>query len=343
MACMDNVQERRPGRVRMADVARQAGVALVTVSRVFHTPHKVAPQTRARVERVIRDTGYVPNLVARSLAAARTGIVAALIPTIENSLHAEIVRALQEPCKEAGLHVLLGCTNFALDDEEEIIRSLLAHQPEAIYLTGVIHSPVTRAMLSAAAIPVVEACNLPRDPIDMAVGYSSAAGAEAMVRLLIENGRRRIALVFSPTPSNDRQLDRRDGYRATLEAAGIEVDPARIVEADLSVGGGAAGLRALLERKAEIDAVFCASDVLAVGVLLECQRQGIRVPEQIAVAGFDDLPIAAEMVPALTTVRVRRRRTGAEAARLILERLAGRTPAQPVIDVGFEIVRRASA
>jgi LacI family gluconate utilization system Gnt-I transcriptional repressor len=343
MACVNDLQERRPGRVRMADVARQAGVALVTVSRVFHTPHKVAPQTRARVERVIRDTGYVPNLVARSLAAARTGIVAALIPTIDNSLHAEIVQALEERCKEAGLHTLLGCTNFTLDDEEEIVRSLLAHQPEAIYLTGINHSPLTRAMLSAAAIPVVEAGNLPADPIDMAVGYSSAAGAEAMVRLLIESGRRRIALVFSPIPSNDRQIDRRNAYQATLEAAGMEVDPARIVEADLSVPGGAAALRTLLDRKAEIDAVFCTTDVLAVGLLLECQRQGIAVPEQLAVGGFDDLPIAAEMVPALTTVRVPRRRTGEEAARLILARLAGQMPARRVVDVGFEIVRRGSA
>jgi LacI family gluconate utilization system Gnt-I transcriptional repressor len=327
----------------MADVARQAGVALVTVSRVFHTPHKVAPTTRARVERVIRDTGYVPNLVARSLAASRSGIVAALIPTIDNSLHAEMVQVMDQRCQAAGLHLLLGCTNFTLDHEEEMVRSLLAHQPEAIYLTGIIHSAATRAMLSAAAIPVVEAANLPETPIDMAVGYSNTAGAAAMIRLLIETGRRRIALVISPTESNDRQIDRRRAYEATLAEAGMVVDPARVAEADLSIAGGAAALRTLLDRDTGMDAIFCSSDVLAVGVLLECQRQGIRVPEEIAVAGFDDLPIAAEMVPALTTVRVRRRRLGEEAARLILTRLAGQVPEQRVVDVGVEIVRRASA
>jgi LacI family gluconate utilization system Gnt-I transcriptional repressor len=102
-------------------------------------------------------------------------------------------------------------------------------------------------------------------------------------------------------------------------------------------------LRTLLARKVGMDAIFCSSDVLAVGVLLECQRQAIRVPDQLAVAGFDDLPIAAEMVPALTTVRVPRRRVGEEAARLILARLAAQIPEQTVVDVGFEIVRRASA
>jgi len=343
MACVRGARERRPGRVRMADVARQAGVALVTVSRVFHTPHKVAPTTRARVERVIRDTGYVPNLVARSLAASRTRIVAALIPTIDNSLHNEIVQAIDQHCQAAGLHLLLACTNFTLDHEEEMVRSLLAHQPEAIYLTGIIHSPATRAMLSAAAIPVVEAANLPQEPIDMAVGYSNTAGAEAMIHLLIETGRRRIAMAFSPTETNDRQMDRRRAYEATLAASGMAVDPALVAEADLSVAGGAAALRTLLDRNAGMDAIFCSTDVLAVGVLLECQRQGIRVPDQIAVAGFDDLPIAAEMVPALTTVRVARSRIGEEAARLILARLAGQTPSQRVVDVGFEIVRRASA
>ncbi|MEM7021325.1 MAG: LacI family DNA-binding transcriptional regulator [Pseudomonadota bacterium] len=336
-------QERGPRRVRMVDVARQAGVALVTVSRVLHVPEKVAPETRARVEQVIRETGYVPNLVARSLVAARTRIVAALIPTIDNSLHADIVQAVDEHCRASGLHLVLGCTNFTLDNEEEMVRSLLAHQPEAIYLTGITHSPATRAMLASAAIPVVEASNLPEEPIDMAVGYSNAAATEALVQMLIETGRRRIALVYAPIASNDRQIDRRRAYQGTLEAAGIATDPALVVEADLTIAGGAAAMRMLLDRKVEMDAVFCSSDVLAVGALMECQRQGIKVPDQLALAGFDDLPIAAELVPALTTVRVPRRRIGEEAARLILARLEGHPLEQRVIDTGFEIVRRQSA
>lgn len=332
----------RPARVRMVEVARQAGVALVTVSRVFHEPDKVAPETRARVEQVIRKLGYVPNLVARSLVAARTGIVAALIPTIDNSLHAEMVQAMNERCRAAGLHLLLGCTNFSIEEEEEMVRSFLARQPEAIYLTGITHTLPTRAMLSAAAIPVVEVANLPREPIDMAAGCSSLRAAEAMMGLLIATGRRRIAYLFSPVGDNDRLADRQQGYREALEAAGLVADPTLTVETDLSIAGGAAGLRMLQGRGVAIDAIFCSTDVLAVGVLLECQRRELRVPDDLAVAGFDDLPIAAEMVPALTTVRVPRRRMGEEAARLILARLAGEDP-EPVVDVGFEVVRRASA
>ena len=327
----------------MVEVARQAGVAPVTVSRVFHTPDKVAPETRVRVERVIRELGYVPNLVAQALVAARTGIVAALIPTIDNSLHAEIIQAMNERCRAARLHLLLGCTNFSLEEEEEMVRSFLARQPEAVYLTGITHSAATRAMLAASGLPVVEVANLPREPIDMAAGYSSLRAAEAMTQMLIETGRRRIAYVFSPIGANDRLADRQHGHRMALEAAGLTADPAQTVETELSIGGGAAALRILRERQAEIDAIFCSTDVLAVGVLLECQRRGLHVSDRLAVAGFDDLPIAAEIVPALTTVRIPRRRMGEEAARLILTRLDGRDPETAVVDVGFEIVRRASA
>jgi LacI family gluconate utilization system Gnt-I transcriptional repressor len=335
---------RWAGRVRMVEVARRAGVAPVTVSRVFHEPDKVAPETRARVEQAIRELGYVPNLVAQALVAARTGIVAALIPTIDNSLHAEIVQAMNERCRAAGLHLLLGCTNFSLAEEEAMVRSFLARQPEAIYLTGITHTPATRAMLSAAGIPVVEAANLPRDPIDMAAGYSGTRAAETMIQMLIATGRRRIAYVFSPIGDNDRLADRHGAYCTTLEAAGLAADPARMIETELSIAGGAAALRLLLERDAaEIDAIFCSTDILAVGVLLECLRRGLRVPGQLAVAGFDDLPIAAEIVPALTTIRIPRRRMGDAAARLILTRLRGEQPEERVVDVGFELVRRASA
>jgi LacI family gluconate utilization system Gnt-I transcriptional repressor len=327
----------------MVEVALRAGVAPVTVSRVFHEPDKVAPETRVRVERVIRELGYVPNLVAQALVAARTGIVAALIPTIDNSLHAEIVQAMSERCRAAGLHLLLGCTNFSLAEEEAMVRSFLARQPEAVYLTGITHTPATRAMLAGAGVPVVEAANLPREPIDMAAGYSGARAAGTMMEMLIGTGRRRIAYVFSPIGDNDRLADRHGAYRTSLEAAGLAVDPARMIETELSIAGGAAALRLLLERAAGIDAIFCSTDILAVGVLLECLRRGLRVPDQLAVAGFDDLPIAAEIVPALTTIRIPRRRMGDEAARLILTRLRGEEPEERVVDVGFELVRRASA
>lgn len=330
-------------RARMADVARRAQVATVTVSRVLHEPEKVAPATRARVEAAIAELGYLPNLVARSLAAARTGIVAALIPTIDNSLHAEMVQAMDQRCAAAGLHLLIGCTGFSLDTEERLVGAFLARQPEAVYLTGITHTPTARRMLLASGVPVVEVANLPERPIDMAVGYSSYLGAQTMLRYLIERGHRRIGYIYSPVGDNDRLADRYRAYHETLVAAGLFLSEDYRQETALSLSGGAQAIAQLLDRQPSLDAVFCSTDVLAVGVLLECLRRGIRVPAELAVAGFDDLPIAAEIVPALTTVRVPRRRMGELAAELILRRMRGELIDSHIVDAGFELQRRASA
>ncbi len=338
---MDRIGDRRA--VRMVDVARRAGVATVTVSRVLHEAEKVAPATRARVEAAITELGYLPNLVARSLVAARTGMVAALIPTLDNSLHAEMVQAMDQRCAAAGLHLLIGCTAFSLEAEERMIRAFLARRPEAVYLTGITHGPATRALLGGSGVPVVEVANLPEAPIDMAVGYSSFRAAEAVLRHLIGQGHRRIGYVHSPIGANDRLADRRRAYFETLAGAGLERREAWCVESELSYAGGGEALARLREAAPELDAVFCSTDILAVGVLLECLRRGVAVPRALAVAGFDDLPIAAAIVPALTTVRIPRRRMGELAADLILRRLRGERVGEKVLDVGFALVRRESA
>jgi LacI family transcriptional regulator, gluconate utilization system Gnt-I transcriptional repressor len=326
-------------RVRMAEVAVRAGVSSVTVSRVLRHPAKVATATRRRVQSAIMELGYG----AAGVTLTEGGLVAALIPTIDNALHAEIVQAMQERLRDAGLHLLLGCTEFLMLEEEALLRAVLAQKPAAVSLTGITHSAASRELLRKARIPTVELTNLTPDPIDMAVGYSGRAAARAVVEFLLARGRRRIAYVHSPVGDDDRLRDRHRGYAETLEAAGLEGDCELVIETPLSFAGGARALVRLLERRTGIDAVFCSNDVLAAGVLFECLRRGLPVPERLAVAGFDDLPIAEEVVPALTTVRIPRRRIGETAAELILARLAGQAVATPVIDVGYEIVRRVSA
>ena len=146
----------RTGRVRMAEVAARAGVSAVTVSRVLHAPSTVAEATRGRVTAAIAELGYLPNLIARSLAATRTGVMAALIPTIDHSLHAEVVQAMSEVMRAAGFHLLLGSTDFSLEHEEELVRAFLARQADALFLTGTTHTEATRRLLQSARVPVVE-------------------------------------------------------------------------------------------------------------------------------------------------------------------------------------------
>ena len=328
---------------RMQDVARLAGVSVITVSRVLREPGKVAEDTRARVLAAIEAIGYVPNLVARSLKSRRSGVIAAVIPSVTHSIVAEVVRGMTEVLNGEGLHLLLADSGFSPDEEEALVAAFLARRPDAMYLTGTTHTAGTRRMLDAARIPVVETGTLTDTPIDMVVGYSNFDAARAMTRALVASGRRRIGYAGQRGREYiDRVCDRHAGHCRALRDARMPLRATLQAEADLSYRGGAAGLAQLLSHEPRIDAVFCTSDVIAIGVLFECQRRGIRVPQDIAITGMDDQEIASQCVPALTTIRMPRYEMGRRAAAMLCRRLAGETIRAKRVDLGFEVVRRAT-
>ncbi|MEO6928537.1 MAG: LacI family DNA-binding transcriptional regulator [Casimicrobiaceae bacterium] len=325
----------------MEDVARCAGVSVITVSRVLREPAKVAKATRARVLTAIETMGYVPNLVARSLKSRRSSIVAAVIPSVTHSIVAEVVRGMTEVFNEAGLHMLLADSGFSPQEEEALVAAFLARRPDAIYLTGTTHTAGTRKLLDAARIPVVEAGNLTDAPIDMVVGYSNTEAARAMTRELIDGGRRTIGYVGQLGRDYiDRVRDRHAGHCSALHDAGFGDREHLRVEVELTYRGGAAGVAELLRREPGLDAVFCTSDIIAVGVLFECQRRGIAVPAALAVTGMDDQEIASQCVPALTTIRMPRYEMGRHAATMLCRRLAGEAIDANIVDLGFDIVKR---
>jgi LacI family gluconate utilization system Gnt-I transcriptional repressor len=315
----------------------------MTVMRVLREPSKVRPATRARVEAVVRKTGYRPNLMARALASNRSGVIAAIVPLLTNSLIAEIMQGLNDGFADGEHHLLLGASGFSAAQEEELIRTFLSRRVEAIYLTGTSHTAAAARLLREAAIPVVEGGNLPRRPIDMVVGYSNVDAAAAATRHLIARGDGPIGTIGADPHDNDRARDRRRGFAAAMTAAGLRIDPALCVETSLDMVAGGRAMADLLDRRPDLRAVFCSADAIAAGALFECQRRGLAVPGRIAIAGFDDLDIAGQVVPALTTIRVPRYAIGREAARLIRDRLAGRPVKPKVVDLGFELVIRDSA
>lgn len=326
---------------KMEDVARLAGVSVITVSRVLREPHKVADETRLRVVSAIEQIGYVPNLVARSLKSQRSGFIAAVIPSITHSIVAEVTRGMSEILHEQKLQLLLGDSGFSPKEEEELVASFLARRPDAIYLTGTTHSLGTRRMLEAARIPVVETGNLTTAPIDMAVGYSNYKAARAMTRAMIARGRRKIGYVGQiGREFIDRVQDRHRGYKAALRDSSLTASAALQAEVELSFRGGADGFTQLLEQAPDIDAVFCTSDVIAVGVLFEAQRRAIKVPGQLAIAGMDDQEVARECVPALSTIRMPRYEMGRRAAKMLCRRLEGSPVTEKIVDLGFEVVFR---
>ena len=324
---------------RMEDVARLAGVSMITVSRVLNTPDKVAPATRRKIEVAIRKTGYMPNLTAGSLASSKSRIIAAIVPTIDNSIFAETVRGLSETLAAGGYQLLLGQTGYDAAVEEALVAAFLGRRADGIVLTGAQHSRLTVRRLKAAGIPVVETWDLPVAPIDMVAGFSNIGAGRAMAQHLLSKGYRRFGLAGG---DDDRTLARRDGFAAALKGTRGATLVTSLLTAGRSYSGGRAALTRLLTPDARLDAIFFSNDALAVGALMECRRRGIKVPQQLAIAGFADLDIAAEVEPALTTVRVRSRHIGEEAARMLLARLAGDTVTEPVRDVGFAIVERAS-
>ena len=330
-------------RPRLQDVALAAGVSAMTVVRVLREPHKVAAATRARVEAVLADTGYTPDLLARGLAVNRSSLIGAIIPVLTNSLIAEIMQGLAEAVLPAGYHLLLGASGFSSEEEEVLVRAFLSRRVDALYLQGVTHSEASVRMLRNAGIPVVEGGNLTDDPIDMVVGFGNVEAARSVTRYLLDRGYAPLGYIGAFPLDNDRARDRRRGYELALRAARRTSDPSLCVETSLDIDAGAAAMAALLARRPDVRAVFCSADALAVGALYECQRRGLAVPADVAIAGFYDMPIAGQVVPALTTLRVPRHAIGQRAGEMILARLEGRTVRKRVVDAGYELIARASA
>ena len=315
----------------------------MTVVRVLREPSKVAARTRERVERVIRETGYTPDLVARGLASNRSGLVAAIIPVLTNSLIAEIMQGLSDAIAPRGYHLLLGASGFSAAGEEALVRAFLSRRIDGLYLTGAQHTAETVRLVERAGIPVVEGGNLTRTPLDMVVGYSNVEAARTMTRYLLSRGYATVAYIGAHADDNDRARDRRRGYEAGLRAARRKVDTTLCVETALDIESGARAFGELVDRRPDVRAVFCSADAIAVGALHECHRRRLAVPGRVAVAGFDDIPIAEHVAPELTTIRIPRYAIGQNAGAMIVARLLGRPPARRVVDTGFELVVRASA
>ena len=350
---MSQSAEKRPATVTrakpagrmasMSDVARLAGVTAMTVSRVLRTPEKVSPETISKVQEAVRRSGFVPNYAARSLVSQRSQIVIALFPTVLNSVFSGTIESLSHALSLKGYHLLLGETDFDIETEEALLASFIGWRPAGIVVTGTEHTVGTRAMLENSPAPVVELWNLPRRPFDHAVGFSNYDATFRMTEAMHGWGYRRIALMYLDAPNNDRTVDRRAGYRKAVSTLGLPQDPALEVKAGFATKAGREGLRRLLDARPDVDAVLCTSDTLAIGALMEALPLGLRVPQDIAIAGFGDVELAAELTPSLTTVHLPREEIGRRTADVILRRINGTYDGPAVIDCGYHIIRRESA
>lgn len=328
----------------MIDVARRANVSPMTVSRALRSPKTVRPDNLRRVEKAVREVGYVNNQLAGGLKAAnRTKLVAAIIPTIQNWLFAATIQGLTDALRIHNISLMLGDSQYSQEEEERLIASFLAQRPSGIVLHNSTHTANSRRMLKAAGIPVVEVGDLVDRRIDLVVSFSNFEAAKAMTKHLIDRGYRTIGLVSVPLAGNERAEARRKGYLAAMSEARLPISEGLMLEALGDFDAGAKALVQLLEQRPDIDAVFLAGAQLAIGAALECRRRGWPVPQRVAIAGFDDWDVARQFETPITTLDIPRYEIGKVAAEFILRRLNGEPKGSiKPADLGFRLIQRAS-
>ncbi|MFN5719919.1 MAG: LacI family DNA-binding transcriptional regulator, partial [Bradyrhizobium sp.] len=231
----------------LSEVAKRAGVSSITVSRVVRMPDLVAPETRARVERAMRDLGYVPNLVAGALASARTNSVGVLVPTIANSIFADTVQGLSDKLEPLGFSVILAQSRYDAAREDRMLAALLSRRPEAIIMVG---SPATEdgtRLLRNARIPIVETWDLPANPIDAVAGFDNYKAGVAVAKHLVAQGRKQLAFIGGDDPRGTRRWF---GFRDEALAGGL-AEPRRLILDRKDSGSVAAHA-----RLPDVDAVF---------------------------------------------------------------------------------------
>ena len=321
--------------VTLHDVARVAGVSLITASRALSNPAVVSHKTITRVQQAVQTTGYIPNLLAGGLKSKRSLTVAAMVTNISVAQFLPTIQALSAALEAAGYQLILGQSGYEDSREESLLNTLISRRPDGIMVIGLVRDDAARERLKQAGIPVVETWDLSDRPIDMLVGFSHQLVGSAVAGYFLAKGWRRLGIA---TGDDRRAAIRREGFLATIGHA----VPTAVVPAPSNMALGRQALGELLRQDPELRAVCCSSDQLAQGVLAEAQSRGLRVPQDLAVCGFGDADFAAYMEPSLTTVHVDGAAIGEMAARMIVDRCRGVQVSQPIVDVGFRIIERAS-
>ncbi|MDE2914639.1 MAG: LacI family DNA-binding transcriptional regulator [Paracoccaceae bacterium] len=314
-----------PKPPKMADIAKAVGVSPMTVSRAFRRDTSVGEATREKILQIAEEMGYVFDSTASNLRSQRTGFVAVTIPSLNNSNFADTVRGLNEILQTAGLQLLLGYTNYDVDEEERLIEQLLRRRPEAMVVTGGCHTDRARRLLVSSGIPVVETWDIPRSPVGYTVGFSNADAMGRMVEHLQSAGAQHLAFIGGDDKGDTRGADRRRGFVAAARRLRLDYQLIPLGSPPVSMREGVRAMAEIFEARQPIDAVVCVSDLAAFGALTECQRRGVSVPDEIMIAGFGAYDIADVALPGLTTIDVHSLAIGNRTGELLVALLRGGT------------------
>lgn len=298
---------RRNGQstATLKDVAQRAGVSTATVSRVLNAQGRVNRETEARVAEAVAALGYVPHAAARALASRRSRTIGAVTAALDNPIFAKGIQALEHRLELAGYGLLVASSNYEPARELKQVRTMIERGIDAIMLQGDSHLPEVYTLLQRKGIAYINTWVYDAKSPHPCCGFDNEVAARNLTDYLLDLGHREIAMVAGVTAGNDRALNRIKGVTKSLRARGLDLSPSRVMERPYSVSDGRDGLRTLLSQPGpQPTAVIGGNDLLAIGVMLEAQQSGLRVPADLSVAGFDDIELSANLAPALTTIHV---------------------------------------
>ncbi|MEM9715339.1 MAG: LacI family DNA-binding transcriptional regulator [Pseudomonadota bacterium] len=321
----------------LRDVAAIAQVSEMTVSRVLRGKSDTTEATRERVLKAAKHVGYVPNRIAGSLSSKRVNLVGLVVPSLSNMVFSEVVMGVTKGLEGSGLQPVFGVSHYDLDKEEEVILEMLSWRPSGLIVSGLEHSPHATRAMAAADIPVVEIMDTDGHPTDFNVGISQIAAGRRMAEEFVKRGYKRIGFIGTKMPADFRAQKRLQGFTEGLAEAGLEVAGTEYHKGGSTLVLGRQMTESLMASVPNLDGIYYSTDFLAAGGLLYCMDNGIDVPGQVALAGFNGLELLDGFSKRIATTDASRFETGKTAAELIQSALNGDDAKRVhVIDATFD-------
>jgi len=328
---------RRQQLPTLGDVAEAAGVSTATVSRVLNQPNTVRPQMRQRVRDQIDALGYVADGAARALVSRRTQTIGAVIPTLASAIFAEGMDGFEAELGSTGYTLLLAASGYDAAQEVKHVTTMIERGVDGILLVGKDHDAKTFELLERRRVPYILTWTHIADGRHPSVGFDNAAAAGRLTNHLLDLGHEAFAMIAGVTAGNDRAGERVEGVRHALADRSLSLASESLIERDYDIAAGRDAARRLMDSPTPPTAIVCGNDVLAIGAVLECVAAGIAVPGDVSIVGFDDLPLAAHLTPALTTMHVPSEEMGRRAAAYLIAELAGSNDRATVSSVELDV------
>ncbi|MDA9185865.1 LacI family DNA-binding transcriptional regulator [Planktomarina sp.] len=304
----------------LRDVSEVSGVSEMTVSRVLRNKGDVSATTRSKVLDATKSLGYVPNKIAGALASQRVNLVAVIIPSMSNMVFPEVMTGISQMLDETDLQPVVGITNYLPDREEKVLYEMLSWRPSGIIIAGLEQSEVSRVMLANSGIPVVQIMDIDGDPIDAMVGISHRRAGRKMAEAILKSGYQNVGFMGTKTPLDHRARKRFEGFTQALAKQGVEIADREFYAGGSALAKGREMTETILRRSPDLDFIYYSNDMIGAGGLLHLWDKKIDIPNEVGLAGFNQVELIDGLPLRLATMDSCRFKIGQTAAQIIAVR-----------------------